>query len=45
MADTAVEQALSLLVAAARVSPPLRDAVATVEAELRRLEAVQGEQP
>lgn len=39
MSDTEVERALSLLVQAARVSPPLRDAVAAVEAELRRLEA------
>jgi hypothetical protein len=35
-----VERALSLLVNAARVSPPLRDAVATVEAEIRDLRDV-----
>lgn len=32
-----VERALSLLVNAARVSPPLREAVAVVEREIRRL--------
>lgn len=34
-----VDRALSLLVNAARVSPPLRDAVAVVEDEVRRLKA------
>lgn len=34
-----VERELSLLVSAARVSPPLREAVAAVEGELRRLAA------
>lgn len=35
-----VERALSLLVQASRVSPPLRDAIRVVEDELRRLQVV-----
>lgn len=34
---SSVDKALSLLVSAARVSPPLREAVGEVEQEIRRL--------